>query len=214
METIVLVGGFSGLKQKQRLKMLTDEIKKEFPEVKVWIPEYFEKYGRIGKYLRRKTISEYAAVVKEKIGTFEEPPILIGYSMGGLICRYLVEKMDFPAKLVILVGTPNKGIRLSWFEKLLLKRIKIPCLEDMREKSNFLQILGIKSMPNYYWIGSDHDERVSWNSSIPSEIRYNTRGYAGMAGVSTGHSALIPKEDKNIESSAIPAIIKILKRKI
>jgi len=218
LETIVLIEGFSSIRGKERLRVLAEEIRKQFPGagIEIFIPHYFERYGRIGRYFRKKTIPEYANIVGRMIefGTSSKSVILIGYSMGGLIARYLVEKMEFPAKTVILIGTPNKGIKLSRWEKLFLKIISVPCIEDMKENSKFLRRLGIKSLPNYYWLGSDRDERVPLSSSIPSEIRYNTRGYAGLGVFSTDHSGLIPKTPKTSKDSAIPAIIKILKKEI
>ena len=218
MEIVVLIEGFSSTRGKKRFQVLVDEIKREFPGIEILIPEYFEGYGRIGQFFRKKTISEYAATVKKRIEKEvrekDKSFVLIGYSMGGLIVRYLVEKMEFPAKTVILIGTPNKGIKLSWWEKLLLKIINIPCIEDMKENSEFLRTLQIKSLPNYYWLGSDRDKRVPFNSSIPIEIRYNTKRYRGLEVLSTDHSGLIPMTPKKSKDSAIPAIIRILKKEI
>jgi len=223
-ETIVLVEGFSSTRGKERLEVLAEEIKREFPEAKIVIPEYFERYGKIGKFFRRKTIQEYSQRVYEEIAfelRKETAPqiILIGYSMGGLICRYLVEKKKFLARTVILVGTPNKGIiSLSLKERLLLKILKVSCVEEMKENSQFLRDLNRGPIPtNYYLIGSKKDERIPLWSAIPLEIFGESIRSRGIKVLDTDHSGLIPfipKTRKEIENSAIPKIIEIIRKEV
>lgn len=202
---IIVIGGFSSTGG-ERIASLVEAIRREsFPGIEVLAPNYFEIYGRLGKFLRKKTISEYARNIK-----LEEPiELVIGYSMGGIILRYLVEKMKFPTKAVILVGTPNRGIKLSRWEKHLLKLVKVPCIRDIEENSEFLKELSIPDSENYYFIGSDKDEKVDIESAIPIPIRKEGKFYV----LHCNHSGLIPKGGK-VENSAIPIIIDILRKEI
>lgn len=210
---IVLIEGFSATKGSKRLKVLADEIEERFPMEKVFTVEYFEKYGKIGKFLRKKTIPNYADVVLSQIPKNIFNPIIIGYSMGGIIARYLVEKIRFQAREVILVGTPNKGIKLSTIERLL----PLPqCVKDIEENSNFLSNLNLNLtgnaeklfFKNYYFIGSKSDKRVPLESSIPIRI-------AGKFFIlDTTHSNLIPRTKSDISESAVPVILEILQKTI
>ena len=115
-------------------------------------------------------IEEYAkATIRKLPNNSNKYPILIGCSMGGLIARYLIEKMDLKVKGLILLATPNKGINLSIIEKVFLKIIgPIPCVEDMRPESDFLKSLGRSSLEKYYYFfGGTKDFRVDVNSSVP-----------------------------------------------
>jgi len=209
--------GFS-LRGKERLKELKKVIKKQFPETEIVEPEYFERYKR-GLFFVKKSIPNYAAVVLDMIGEIDDDTIFVGYSSGGLIVRWMVEELGVSAKAVILVGTPNKGIKISWWEKIIQRIIRVPCVEDMKDNSEFLQRLnkGLNSLPrNYYYLGGRHDKRVPLESSLPEEILRDTKRYVGAEIFWTDHSGLIPKASKGKISviSAIPAIIRILKKEI
>ena len=240
---VVLIDGFSS--RRGRLKVLEDEIKgkRELPEMRIVVPEYFEKnsYGKTRRYLfRKKTISEYADVVYKQVlreipdiyvdsviwgffetqlnKEYEEKPkiILIGYNMGGLICRCLVEKMKLLVTAVILVGTPNRGANFYWREKLLLKMMGNSCLQEMRKPSKFLHdILEIRP-ENYYYIAGISDKRVPLNSSIPEIGDYVKEGgwYGRVCAIPCDHSHLMPKIERDIQTSAIPAILEILEKEI
>jgi len=203
---VVIVGGFSSTGA-PRLKTLEREIKKNFPKLKVHLPEYFERYGKIGQYLRKFTIPEYAKIVDESLNfSLVDEPILIGYSMGGIITRFLVEKLGFEARAVILVGTPNQGVKLGWLEKKLLgKLFTLPCVKDMNPNSDFLYNLNSSPVSErYFFIGSDRDERVPIDSAIP--VRKEGKFFI----LHTDHSGLIPKKLEMIPNSAVPVIIEIL----
>jgi len=207
---IIIVGGFSSTGSK-RLKTLEEEIKKNFPEEKVLVPEYFERYGKLGKYLRTKTIPEYAwNVQRETLFINNDEPILIGYSMGGIITRFLVEKIGLKAKEVILVGAPNRGVKINFVEdKLVGKLVSLPCIREIQPESNFLRLLNWNWHPEgYYFIGSDRDERVPINSAIP--MKEEGKFFI----LHTSHSGLIPKKAEMVPKSAIPIIIEILKNEI
>jgi pimeloyl-ACP methyl ester carboxylesterase len=206
---IVLIGGFSKSRPEQRLRTLKEEVEKAFPEERIIIPDYFEKnsYGVIRQFLNRKRkISEYAAkVASESEIPKDEKPILIGYSMGGIIARYLVEKLKIQTKAVILVGTPNRGIKFKLWEKLLLKLLKVPCLEELMRIEKVLADVKKVPIQKYYFIGGKKDKRVPTWSSVP--LGEDKKWFV----VDCGHSALIPKSRKDIKNSAIPIVLKILR---
>ncbi len=201
----------------QRFRLLIQEIFKSEKEVKVIVPEYLKKYKH-GLFSVRETIPQYAKVVQKMIKKDydNETFILVGYSIGGLIVRYVVEKMGLPVKAVILIGTPNKGIKLRWWEKLLQGIIRTPCVEDMKRPSKFLCDILKVSPKNYYHIIGTLDTRVPLNSSIPELAEYMKNG--GRSGrvfaLPCTHSRLIPKSKEYIENSAIPEIIKIIRKEI
>jgi hypothetical protein len=203
---IILIGGFSKSRPEERLTTLKEEIEKAFPEARIIIPDYFEEnsYGVIRQFLNRKRkISEYAAKVASEIPKGGKP-VLIGYSMGGIIARYLVENLGIQAKAVILVGTPNRGIKLKLWEKLLLKLLKVPCLEELMRIEKVLTDVKKVPIQKYYFIGGKRDKRVPTWSSVP--LGEDKKGFI----VDCGHSALIPKTQKDIKNSAIPIVLKIL----
>ena len=209
---VVIVGGFSSTGA-SRLKTLAKEVKKSFPMAEVLLPEYFEYYGRIKKYLRKGTIPEYAHVVYQKIVSNDidnDRPILIGYSLGGIVTRFLVEKINLKAKAVILVGAPNRGVKINFVEdKLVGKLVSLPCIRGIQPESNFLRLLNWNWHPeSYYFIGSDRDERVPINSAIP--MKEEGKFFI----LHTSHSGLIPKKAEMVPKSAIPIIIEILKNEI
>ena len=61
---------------------------------------------------------------------------LVGFSMGGLVCRYYVQRLDGACRVdrLIAISTPNQGTWLACFSR------KPGCLE-MRPKSSFLTSL-------------------------------------------------------------------------
>ena len=145
-----------------------------------------------------------------------EPTILIGYSMGGLIARTLVERLEIRAQAVVLVGTPNKGIKLSWWEKLLLRIFKKPCVRGMLPESPGLQHLNKeyieeykekKLVTRYYLIAGKEDKKVPLNSAM------GIIDAQGSIILSTDHSGLIPRKPTS-KPNAIGEIIKILKKEI
>ena len=149
-------------------------------------------------------IEDYAryAIQKFPINT-NKYPILIGCSMGGLIARHLVEKMNLRVKGLILLATPNKGINLSLVEKVFLKIIgPIPCVEDMRPESSFLKSLGKSPFEeSYYFFGGTNDSRVNVNSSLP------IKGLRSIL-VNTGHTDMITAQMITKLASIIKALIR------
>jgi triacylglycerol esterase/lipase EstA (alpha/beta hydrolase family) len=212
----VLIHGFSYQRGEERLKLLIEEIKKELPEAKIIVPNYLETYSRMKFLLAgKKSVSEYAEIIFEKIkNKIEKPIILVCFSFGGLIGRDLVEKKKVPAKALILVGTPNKGVRFSLKEKLLaivfIKIFKRPCLEDVRAESKFLQELNEsykrkKPETRYYLIAGKKDKVVPLDSATGIEAQET------ILIPFVSHSDLIPRKYIG-KPTAIWEIIKILKK--
>ncbi len=204
------------------MEVLANEIL-NLPNMEVFVPEYFERYGKLGQFSREKTIPQYAEVAYDKIVChLTEPrqgfekPIFIGYSMGGLVVRYWVEEMGLSARAVILIGTPNKGIRLSdlpLWTRLVLKYVVgvHPCIKDMQEDGEFLKNLN-KNPPggNYYYICGEYDKMVPFNRCAMSAGVDERKRV-----VPTDHSGLIPKSSGNMRTrshSAIPDIMYILQK--
>jgi hypothetical protein len=93
--------------------------------------EFFLKEGKYDCILSfdyenlNTSISGIAAELKERLeknGIFEQKPVdIIAHSMGGLVSRYMIEKLggDKLVSRLFLVGTPNNG---SAFGKLVTMR--------------------------------------------------------------------------------------------
>ena len=201
-QNIFWIEGFSS----PPTKKITDEVIEKIEQVierKIEKIEYIKFPKKNMKKLKKAIgIKEYA---KEIIRVFpnnpNEYPIIIGCSMGGLVARFLIEKMNLKVKGLILLATPNKGINLSLTEKVFLKIIgPVPCIEDMRPESDFLKSLGKSPLEeDYYFFGGINDARVSVDSSLP------TKGPRSVL-INAGHSEMV-----NIEAIIkLASIIKVL----
>jgi pimeloyl-ACP methyl ester carboxylesterase len=211
----VIIHGFSSLPAEKRLKLLIEKIKEEFTRAKIVCPDYLEKYQKPAIFTAgKRSIYEYATLCKEIIEKekIKGPIFIIGYSLGGLIARVLVEMMEIDAQAIILVGTPNKGIKLNRWEKLILMMFKRPTIEEMLPNSQFLRKLNedyakLQLKTRYYLLASSEDKRVPIWSALGIEFIKSEGTFIG----STNHSGLIPKELKS-PPTAIDIIIQILKR--
>lgn len=183
---------------------------------KLFVPSYLERYHwPIWLFAGRKRIEEYSEIVlrqlKEKIPPNSEI-ILIGYSLGGLIVRYLYEKNLLPAtgevKKIILVGTPNRGIKLSFWEELLAKILRIAFVYQMMPESSFLNELNnIQiSRQNYFLIGGSKDKRVPIESALGiPDVPENQKFVLLLS-----HSELIPPYHIAYRSGKKGAVAKII----
>ena len=211
---IVLIHGFSSLPAKERLKLLIEKVKKEFPEAKIIIPNYLEKYQRpLILNNGKKNILEYAKICKDIIEKEKVPgPIfIVGYSLGGILARISVEKLGINTQALILIGTPNQGIRLNFWEKAFLKLTKRQVIEEILPNSKFLRELNenyqrLNLQTRYYLLTGENDKRVSLWSALGIEFIKSSGSFIG----STDHSGLIPQKPKS--ESALDIIIQILKK--
>ena len=65
---------------------------------------------------------------------------IIGYSLGGIIARYVVDNYQIDSLgNIILIGSPNKGSEMAKFleNNLLVHKIFGPALKDLRPNSEF-----------------------------------------------------------------------------
>jgi len=179
------------------------------------MPEYLKKYGPrylVGVIFGRKRLEDYAQEVLEAAKDYEVMngpiTIIIGYSMGGLIARYVAKRLS-NVKRLILVATPNLGIeteRIDWWKKLFLWRIR--CIQDTLPDSKFLKQLN-SELPldcQVFLIVGSEDKFVSLKSGLGTiDVPENQKIVLPL-----GHSELIPKPD-GTENGAIPQIIQVLK---
>ncbi|MCP6719380.1 MAG: alpha/beta hydrolase [Patescibacteria group bacterium] len=165
----MFVEGFSDQKGRLEIRKLEKESKGLMSVI-----EYVDHVDKSTLERLTKTeqgIEEYAKRVQKKLESLikKEPITIIGHSMGGLIIRYLIEvkKIDLPPKSkIILVGVPNKGIKMNLFERLFFKIVKTPCVLDMLPNSVFLKKLS-DPPKRYFFVAGKRDKRVLLSSSLP-----------------------------------------------
>jgi pimeloyl-ACP methyl ester carboxylesterase len=206
----LIVHGYSDKKGSWRLARLINEIKEEFSDEAVITPDYLERYGPrvlVGIIFGRKALEEYAKKVLKEAEQAEQLygpiTIIIGYSMGGLIARYVAKRLAHVEKL-ILVATPNLGLRIGRLKRLFLRRIK--CLTDSLPDSDFLKKLNEELPLKYkcYIVAGSKDEFAPLESSlavpdVPDEQK---------AILPLGHSELIPPPTSK-EQGAIEEIVQL-----
>jgi len=186
---IVLIEGLTSLDGRRKIREVVGRIEAEV-QTPIQIIEYVEFVEHSVKKLKKSSgIEEYA---KEIIKNFNpnESLILIGYSMGGLVARWMVEKMGLEIKGLIFLAVPHRGINLSRREKVLLKLIgTVACVKDMKQGSAFLKSLGNPSSDEcYYFFGATEDSRVALNSSLP---------------IDNGRSVLVNAKHKDVADDQI-----------
>jgi len=206
----LIVHGYSDKKGSWRLVKLINEIKERFPNETIVTPDYLERYGPrvlVGIIFGRKSLEEYAEKVLKEAKQAEQlyGPITIvaGYSMGGLIARYVAKRLTHVEKL-ILVATPNLGLNIGRLKRLFLGRIK--CLTDSLPGSDFLKKLN-EELPlecKCYIVAGSKDEFAPLESSlaipdIPEEQKII---------LPLGHSELIPPPISK-EQGAIEEIVQL-----
>ena len=62
------------------------------------------------KPMRWNRIADYVDDVRAVVGTFDKPPVVIGHSMGGLICQHLMRRTDHLAGVGLLATVPSYGV--------------------------------------------------------------------------------------------------------
>jgi hypothetical protein len=206
----LIVHGYSDKKGSWRLAKLIDKIKEKLPKEIVIVPDYLERYGPkilIGIIFGRKSLQEYAKKVlkeaKEAEQLYGPITIVIGYSMGGLIARYVAKRLAHVEKL-ILVATPNLGLKIGRLKRLLLRRIK--CLTDSLPGSDFLKRLN-EELPlecKCYIVAGSKDEFAPMESSLAVPDVPDERKII----FPLGHSELIPPPTSE-EQGAIEEIVQL-----
>ena len=221
---VILIQGWSesGAWKESLLKKVLESI----PGVMVVVPDYLESTAR-GKFSKFKThlkVENYAAIVatnyfhsvQEKYPNV--PIMVVGHSLGGVIARFLCAKNYFSAKDMVLVGAPNKGITYRTVGgtagivvmpilKLLANKhlCNVPVLYQLLEGSEFLQELNKNGIPkDAYYISGAQDKTVPLWSSDPHNIGMYTE---------CGHH-LFPSEGKLADSSAIPIVEEIVRKRL
>jgi len=117
------------------------------------------------------SIAKYAEKLKEEISdikaeTKQDKIILIGHSMGGLVCGYYTEFLAKPGEVakVITLGSPFQGTRLAalgYGENV----------KEMSPHSSFLQDLTSRiqqSSITYHYVASQIDNMIiPWQAAFP-----------------------------------------------
>jgi len=220
---VILIQGWteSGVLKESLLKKVLESI----PGVMVIVPDYLEPTarGKFAKFRTHKSVQDYAGYVwayyRQTKADFPRVPVLVvGHSLGGIIARYLHEEGFFPAKDMILVGTPNKGITYRTlggsFGVVVLPILKVvaskrfcnvPVFYELLEGSIFLKELNAYGIPeDAYYISGSQDNIVPLWSSDP----HNIGEFA-----ECGHH-LFPNEGVLAEKSAIPLVERIVKERL
>lgn len=99
----------------------------------------FAEYKRYGFGPIQSTSFALADAIKT-LRPYYEHITLIGHSMGGLIGRYMVQRLDFPIDSCIFISTPHYGTRTAYLAPWSQSAYQ------MRPNSDFL-----KKLNNYDW---------------------------------------------------------------
>lgn len=62
------------------------------------------------KAMRWNRTSDYVDDVLSVVETFEQPPIVIGHSMGGFICQHLMARTEHLSGIGLLASVPHFGV--------------------------------------------------------------------------------------------------------
>lgn len=149
----------------------------------LWVKHQLKKMEGIGSLYSLnlcppfESITQYSELLKHKIEAIQRETqhpkiILIGHSMGGLVCSYYNEYMakDNEVSMVIAIGSPYQGTRLSALG--YGQNVK-----EMAPHSDFLKSLSERMQHTktpYYFIASKIDNLISpWNSALPIHMGTN-----------------------------------------
>ena len=209
---VVLIQGWSesGAWKNSLLKKVLESI----PGVVVVVPDYLDGTGLFAKFKSHLTVEQYSITAKYAIwGAKSNYPdaaiMVVGHSLGGVIARYLCAQGLFPAKNMILAGTPNWGINFGWFVngimKVLARIFKVPVVNQLLEGSSFIEDLNKGGIPPeaHYIRGKVDPVVCRWSSDPISKAEL----------ANCGHH-LFPSEGRLMESSAIPIVARIVKERL
>lgn len=158
---VLILEGFSGRNIEDVAGNLLMGLKKMGLEV---VPiEHMPQKGIVQRLLNAKTIEEFAIAAYPQFAKLRDCDVVIGYSMGCLVARFVIEVLGIESKpTVILVGGPHKGC--SWkYAPLFL----VPCIREMLPKSAFLERIGVPKNKNYWYVVAEDDKKVSMASACP-----------------------------------------------
>ncbi|MFA5714691.1 MAG: hypothetical protein WC998_03040 [Candidatus Paceibacterota bacterium] len=158
---VVVLEGFSG----RSIENVAGSLFKMLGEMGLEIIpiEHMPYKGIIPRLIHAKSIEEFAEQAYSKIAKLNDNDVIIAYSMGVLVLRYVLEKMGIGNNpTVILVGGPNLGCRWKYAFLFL-----VPCIREMLPGSEFLKEMGLPSNRDYWYLVADQDEKVSPESACP-----------------------------------------------
>jgi triacylglycerol lipase len=120
----------------------------------------------------RLGIDTYAQIIAQKVKEIKEKTnsnqvILIGHSMGGLVCEKFAESQPESVKKIIAIGSPLKGTHSAYIAAFFSK-----CAQDMKPNSSFLSTL--KTGVPITTIASSLDEVILPNSSAKGSTPQDT----------------------------------------
>ncbi|MDD5568805.1 MAG: hypothetical protein PHG23_00060 [Candidatus Pacebacteria bacterium] len=219
---VIAIQGWSESKAARNFSLARKELE-NIPGVKVLIPEYLDATGKFTKFRSHKKVHEYAIVIRQAYDNVRrEYPnariILVGHSLGGVIARYLHRTIsEISDKDLILVAAPNHGIdyrtlggpfgivALPVVELLATRPLcNVPVFFQLLKGSKFLKVLNELPAKNAYYIVGSRDSTVSRESADPF----------GTARVVDCDHHLIPRNPEKAATSAIPEIVKIVKKEL
>lgn len=110
------------------------------------------------------TLAEQAAMAIRGLG---HPVDLVGYSLGGLVARYALQRLGVPVRRFVTIATPHRG---TW----LAHGLRNPAGEEMRPGSAFLRDLDrdwaatAARVPTLaIWTPFDGIVVPAWNARLP-----------------------------------------------
>jgi len=163
LRKVLVLEGFSGNNIEDVVGNLLKGLKKMGLEV---VPiEHMPQKGIVQRLLNAKTIEEFAIAAYPQFANLRNCDIVIGYSMGCLVARFVLEVLGIKANpTVILVGGPHRGCNWKYAPLFL-----VPCIREMLPKSSFLEKLGLPKNKLYWYIIAEDDKKVSMTSACPVE---------------------------------------------
>lgn len=157
---VFLVAGFSGAKSERKTGRLVGELGGMGLEVSSF--EHMPQ-GLLYRLLHARSIEEFAYAIYPQFAKLRDQDVIIGYSMGCLIVRFILEVIGIRARpTVILVGGPHCGCRL-W----LLPFFLVPCIREMFPWGSVVKSLGLPKNDKYWYFVAPGDGKVSMFSACP-----------------------------------------------
>lgn len=93
------------------------------------------------KAMRWNRIRDYVDDVLSMVETFDRPPVVIGHSMGGLVCQHLMHRTDRLGGIGLLATVPSSGVWKTTANIALLRPI------DFAKVNLFLSLYPLVAEP-------------------------------------------------------------------